>query len=275
MKKREEDKIHTNFSKEMSYGDYLQLDRILGSQIQLSDHHDEMLFIVIHQTSELWMKLILHEMNAAKEHILINNLEPAFKMLSRVARIQQQLIQSWEVLSTLTPAEYMEFRDKLGRSSGFQSFQNRMIEFLLGHKQSNVLPVYQHEPERYKMLDNSLKNRSLYDAAILALSLRGFQIDGDCLNRDWSISHSYNESVEKAWLAVYRDVKKHWDLYELAEKLIDIETRQQQWRYHHMLTVERIIGNKRGTGGSSGVEYLKKVLDYRFFPELWAVRTQL
>ncbi len=273
MEKKEE--LHTNFSKDMSYGDYLQLDQILNSQKQLSDHHDEMLFIVIHQTSELWMKLILHEMNAAKEHILKNDLEPAFKMLSRVSRIQQQLIQSWEVLSTLTPAEYMEFRDKLGRSSGFQSFQNRMIEFLLGHKRADVLPVYQHEPMRYKQLEESLRNPSLYDASIQALSTRGFHIDQECLNRDWSENHPYNESVENAWLAVYRDVKKHWDLYELAEKLVDIETRQQQWRYHHMLTVERIIGNKRGTGGSSGVEYLKKVLDHRFFPELWTVRTQL
>ncbi len=275
MEREKNVEIHMNFSKEMSYGDYLQLDKILTSQKQLSDHHDEMLFIVIHQTSELWMKLILHEMMAAKEHILGNDLEPAFKKLSRVSRIQQQLIQSWEVLSTLTPAEYMEFRDKLGRSSGFQSFQNRMIEFLMGHKRSDVLQVYKHEPDRYKMLEDSLKGQSLYDAAILTLSVRGFSIDNECLDRDWSVGHPYNESVEHAWLEVYKDVKKHWDLYELAEKLIDIETRQQQWRYHHMLTVERIIGNKRGTGGSSGVEYLKKILDHRFFPELWAVRTQL
>jgi tryptophan 2,3-dioxygenase len=273
--KQNNNDIHTNFSKEMSYGDYLNLDKILTSQNQLSNHHDEMMFIIIHQTSELWMKLILHEMVAAKRCILQNELEPACKMLSRVSRIQQQLIQSWDVLSTLTPAEYMEFRDKLGRSSGFQSYQNRMIEFLLGQKRVEVLPVYQHEPERYKRLNEILQDRSLYDAAIQALSIRGFTIDSVSLNRDWAQTYPYNQHVEEAWLTVYKNVKKHWDLYELAEKLVDIETRQQQWRYHHMLTVERIIGNKRGTGGSSGVEYLKKVLDHRFFPELWNIRTRI
>ncbi|MFT4416265.1 tryptophan 2,3-dioxygenase [Fredinandcohnia humi] len=272
---RKEEGIHTDFSKEMTYGDYLQLDTLLASQHRLSEHHDEMLFIIIHQASELWMKLILHEVNAAKASILTNDLEPAFKMLSRVSKIQQQLIQSWDVLSTLTPSEYMEFRGKLGKSSGFQSYQNRLIEFAFGHKKPNVLGVYKHQPEIYKQVEAALQERSLYDASILALSMRGFSIDKSCLERDWSEDYQANDSVEQAWLSVYRNVEKYWDLYELAEKLVDIESRQQQWRYNHMITVERIIGYKRGTGGSSGVDYLKQVINHRFFPELWSIRTKL
>ncbi|MFD1735058.1 tryptophan 2,3-dioxygenase [Bacillus salitolerans] len=267
--------LHSNFEKDMSYGDYLQLDKILSSQSRLSNHHDEMMFIIIHQASELWMKLILHEMTAAKEYIENNDLEPAFKMLSRVSKIQQQLIQSWDILSTLTPAEYMEFRDQLGKSSGFQSYQNRLIEFLLGHKRKEALKVYEHNKELHEILINALHNKSIYDAAIGALSMRGLPIDKECLDRDWSLEYVPNQSVEEAWLEVYRDVTKYWDLYELAEKLVDIETRQQQWRYNHMMTVERIIGHKPGTGGSQGVEYLKRVINHRFFPELWSIRTKL
>ena len=267
--------LHHDFKNDMSYGDYLQLDKVLASQLLLSDHHDEMLFIIIHQTSELWMKLILHELNAAKGCILQNNLEPAFKMLSRVSRIQHQLIQSWDVLSTLTPAEYMQFRDKLGRSSGFQSYQNRLIEFTLGLKNDKVLSVYQHQPDLHRQLHAVLHAPSIYDAAILSLSARGLQLDPECLQRDWSQEYQENVSVRNAWLTVYRDVDQYWDLYELGEKLVDIDSRQQQWRYNHMITVERIIGHKRGTGGSSGVDYLKRALDKRFFPELWAVRTDL
>lgn len=267
--------IHTDFSKDMTYGDYLHLEKVLASQQRLSDHHDEMLFIIIHQASELWMKLILHEMEAARNCILQNNLEPAFKMLSRVSRIQQQLIQSWDVLSTLTPSEYMEFRDKLGRSSGFQSYQNRMIEFLLGRKNAKMVSVFQHQPDVYQQVEQALNSPSIYDAAILALSLRGLPVDEACLNRDWSQDYQENASVAEAWLTVYRNVDQYWDLYELAEKLVDIDSRQQQWRYNHMITVERIIGYKHGTGGSSGVEYLKRALDHRFFPELWSLRTQL
>ncbi|MBT2679951.1 tryptophan 2,3-dioxygenase [Bacillus sp. ISL-35] len=267
--------IHTDFSKELSYGSYLQLDKILSSQQRLSDHHDEMLFIVIHQASELWMKLILHEVNAAIDCIRKNDLEPSFKMLSRVSRIQEQLIQSWSVLSTLTPAEYMEFRDKLGHSSGFQSYQNRLIEFALGQKQANVLSVYKHDVELHKMMEDALHERSIYDAAIQALSIRGLQIDDAALNRDWSQPYEPNASVEEAWLTVYRHVEQYWDLYELAEKLVDIGSKQQLWRFNHMSTVERIIGHKAGTGGSAGVSYLKKVVDHRFFPELWSLRTKL
>ncbi|MEW8970064.1 MAG: tryptophan 2,3-dioxygenase [Mesobacillus sp.] len=276
---REEQKaaheIHTDFSKELSYGSYLQLDKILSSQHRLSDHHDEMLFIIIHQASELWMKLILHEVNAAIDCIRKNDLEPSFKMLSRVSRIQEQLIQSWSVLSTLTPAEYMEFRDKLGHSSGFQSYQNRLIEFALGQKQGHVLSVYKHDADLFKTMEDALRERSIYDAAIQALSMRGLPIDDAALNRDWAEPYEPNTSVEEAWLTVYRNVDQYWDLYELAEKLVDIGSKQQFWRFNHMSTVERIIGHKMGTGGSAGVSYLKKVVDHRFFPELWSLRTKL
>ncbi len=267
--------IQLDFEKEMSYGDYLRLDQILTGQHRLSDHHDEMLFIIIHQTSELWMKLILHELHAAIECIQKNELEPSFKMLSRVSRIQQQLIQSWSVLSTLTPAEYMEFRDKLGHSSGFQSYQNRLIEFTLGNKNARTLAVYEHQPEVYPLLTKSLKEPSIYDAAISALAKHGLKVDEKALNRDWTQNYEPNESVEEAWLTVYRNTDQYWDLYELAEKLVDIGNQQQLWRFNHMTTVERIIGHKMGTGGSSGVNYLKKVLDHQFFPELLSLRTKL
>jgi tryptophan 2,3-dioxygenase len=267
--------IQTDFQKAMSYGDYLNLDKILTSQRRLSDHHDELLFIIIHQTSELWMKLIIHELDAAIEYIRGNNLEPSFKILSRVSRIQQQLIQSWSILSTLTPSEYLEFRDKLGQSSGFQSYQNRLIEFALGNKNAHTLAVYQHQLDLYEKMQKALKKPSIYDAAIHALSIRGIPIDQEVLNRDVSMPYKPNPSVEEAWLKVYRNVNQYWDLYELAEKLVDIGYQQQLWRYNHMITVERIIGHKQGTGGSSGVTYLKKVLDQHFFPELWSLRTNL
>ncbi|MBP3965306.1 tryptophan 2,3-dioxygenase [Paenibacillus lignilyticus] len=267
--------IQTDFSKSMSYGDYLHLDKILESQHRCSDHHDEMLFIIIHQASELWMKLILHEVQAATLSIRNNDLEPSFKMLARVSRIQQQLIQSWSVLSTLTPAEYMGFRDALGSSSGFQSHQNRLIEFAMGNKNVHTLSVFKHQTELYTQMLQALNEPGLYDAAIGALAARGLPIDQEALDRDWSQSYQPNASVEEAWLTVYRDVDQYWDLYELAEKLVDIGSQQQFWRFNHMTTVERIIGNKMGTGGSSGVNYLKRALDQQFFPELWSMRTKL
>src|SRR5579875_1170297 len=270
-----EQEIQTDFHKEMSYGDYLHLDKILSSQHRLSDHHDEMLFIIIHQTSELWMKLIIHELNAAIQCIRCNDLEPSFKMLSRVSRIQQQLIQSWSVLSTLTPSEYMQFRDKLGHSSGFQSYQNRLIEFALGNKNAHTLAVYQHQPELYAELQDALHKPSIYDDAIAALATHGLSVYENALNRDWSQKYEPNASVEAAWLTVYRNPNQYWDLYELAEKLVDIGNQQQLWRFNHMTTVERIIGHKKGTGGSSGVSYLKRVLDQQFFPELFSLRTKL
>ncbi|WP_042347281.1 tryptophan 2,3-dioxygenase [Bacillus massiliigorillae] len=267
--------IQLDFKKEMSYGDYLRLDQLLSSQHRLSDHHDEMLFIIIHQTSELWMKLILHELKAAIACIRQNDLEPSFKMLSRVSRIQQQLIQSWSVLSTLTPSEYMQFRDKLGHSSGFQSYQNRLIEFALGNKNARTLAVYQHQTELYPLMVEALNEPSIYDAAIFALAAHGLEIDEKVLNRDWSQNYELNPSIEEAWLKVYRNPKQYWDLYELAEKLVDIGNQQQLWRFNHMTTVERIIGHKMGTGGSSGVTYLKRILDQQFFPELLSLRTKL
>ncbi|MFK9093482.1 tryptophan 2,3-dioxygenase [Bacillus salipaludis] len=267
--------IQTDFQKDMSYGDYLHLDTILTSQNRLSNHHDEMLFIIIHQTSELWMKLILHELNAAIQCILRNDLEPSFKMLSRVSRIQQQLIQSWNVLTTLTPADYIQFRHKLGHSSGFQSYQNRLIEFALGQKNAHTLAVYKHQVDLYERLQKSLHEPSIYDVAISALAVHGLPVDENVLNRDWSQIYEPNLSVEEAWLTVYRNTDKYWDLYELAEKLVDIGNQQQLWRFKHMSTVERIIGHKQGTGGSSGVTYLKKVLDHQFFPELLSLRTKL
>jgi len=270
-----EKEIQTDFQKSMSYGDYLHLDKILSSQHRLSDHHDEMLFIVIHQASELWMKLIIHELTAAIEYIQNNDLEPSFKILSRVSRIQQQLIQSWSVLSTLTPSEYLEFRDKLGQSSGFQSYQNRLIEFALGNKNAHTLAVYKHQTELYERMQEALHQPSIYDAAIQALVARGLPVDHEVRHRDLSKNYEPNASVEEAWLTVYRNVDQYWDLYELAEKLVDIGNQQQLWRFNHMSTVERIIGHKQGTGGSSGVTYLKRVLDQQFFPELWSLRTKL
>ncbi|HLR11350.1 MAG TPA: tryptophan 2,3-dioxygenase [Sporosarcina sp.] len=267
--------IYTDFKERMTYGEYLNLDKILASQTRLSDHHDEMLFIVIHQVSELWMKLILHEINGAIEAIQQDELPEAFKMLARVSRTQTQLIQSWDVLATLTPAEYMEFRDELGQASGFQSYQNRQIEFALGYKQPHILKIYEKDPALAATLKESFEAPSIYDVAIQALYRAGFPIKEQLLTRDYSKTYEGDNSVAHAWLQVYQDVDQYWDLYQLAEKLVDIEDCHQQWRFRHMKTVERIIGHKIGTGGSAGVSYLKSVLDHRFFPELWDVRTKL
>ncbi|GAK01854.1 tryptophan 2,3-dioxygenase [Geomicrobium sp. JCM 19037] len=272
--KNEKD-IHTDFKDNMTYSDYLTLDQILSSQNRLSDHPDEMLFIIIHQVSELWMKLIIHELDRAIQSIQAGELSPAFKMLARVSKIQSQIIQGWDVLSTLTPAEYMEFRDALGKASGFQSYQYRMIEFSLGYKTEHSLKIYENEPEIYEKLKHQLNRPSLYDVSIQALSRAGFAIDQHVLERDITKPYTTHESVQKAWQAVYENVDDHWELYELAEKLVDLEDWFQQWRFRHMKTVERIIGNKKGTGGSSGVSYLKKVIDQYFFPELWEVRTTI
>ena len=267
--------IHTNFLQEMTYGDYLQLNSLLSSQRTLSSHHDETLFIIIHQVSELWMKLILHELKAAAISIQKDELQPAFKMLARVSNIQTQIISAWDVLSTLTPAEYAEFRDKLGKASGFQSYQYRMMEFMLGYKTRHALEIYKKDQIVYNQLYEALEAPSLYDVSLQALAKAGFPIKKELLYRDYTKKYERDETVEAAWLEVYRNVDQHWNLYQLAEKLVDIEDRLQQWRFHHMKTVERIIGHKVGTGGSSGVTYLKKVLDQYFFPELWAIRTQL
>ncbi len=267
--------IHTNFKEKMTYGDYLSLDSILNSQHRLSDHHDEMLFIIIHQVSELWMKLALHEVYAATTAIQERSYQPAFKMLARVSSIQRQIIQAWDVLSTMTPSEYLEFRDYLGQASGFQSYQYRMLEFALGYKTDYVLKIYKKDPELLTKLKEAYEAPGLYDVAIQALANEGFDIDEKIVNRDVRETYEANESVQKAWEAVYLDTDRYWNLYQLAEKLVDIEDAFQQWRFRHMKTVERIIGHKKGTGGSSGVGYLKQVLDHYFFPELWSLRTTI
>ncbi|REB11481.1 tryptophan 2,3-dioxygenase [Sporosarcina sp. BI001-red] len=271
----DQEDIHTDFKKDMTYGEYLHLDQILSSQERLSGHHDEMLFIIIHQVSELWMKLTLHELTAAIDAIDKGEMQSAFKKLARVTKIQSQIIQAWDVLSTMTPAEYLEFRDSLGKASGFQSYQYRLIEFALGYKSSHILKIYEKDAEVHAMLKDALNQPSIYDVAIRALSKAGFAINPELLDRDFSVTYAGDPTVEAAWEAVYRDVNKYWDLYQLAEKLVDVEDWLQQWRFRHMKTVERIIGFKTGTGGSSGVNYLRHVLDHRFFPELWDLRTKL
>jgi len=269
------DGARLDFSGAMSYGDYLQLDQVLGAQRPRSRDHNEMLFIVQHQASELWMKLVIHELAAARDHVRSDDLQPAFKMLARVSRIMAQLVQSWDVLATLTPAEYSSFRDALGASSGFQSFQYRMIEFLLGNKDAARMEPHRHRPELYAALEALNRSPSLYDEAIRVLARRGFTIDPECVERDWSALHAYNESVCQAWVQVYRSTAEHWDLYELAEKLVDLEDAFRQWRFRHATTVERVIGMKRGTGGTSGVNYLRRVIEVELFPELWRARTAL
>ncbi|MED3551728.1 tryptophan 2,3-dioxygenase [Cytobacillus praedii] len=267
--------IHTDFKENMTYGEYLHLDQILTSQKRLSDHHDEMLFIIIHQVSELWMKLILHELSSAIKEIEQDELHSAFKKLARVSKTQTQIIQAWDVLSTLTPAEYLQFRDTLGKASGFQSYQYRLIEFALGYKSTHILKIYEKDPAVHAALQTAFQAPSIYDVSIKALARAGFDINPTLLDRDFSKVYAGDPSVAAAWREVYRNVDQYWDLYELAEKLVDIEDWLQQWRFRHMKTVERIIGFKVGTGGSSGVNYLKQVLDHRFFPELWDLRTEL
>lgn len=270
-----EKNIRTDFKENMTYGDYLHLDKLLNAQDGMSGHHDETLFIIIHQVSELWMKLILHELHSAIRHINDDDLQPAFKQLARVSKIQSQIIQGWDVLATMTPAEYMEFREDLGNASGFQSYQYRMIEFALGYKTKHVLKIYEKDPALHEELLEAFQKPGLYDAAIQKLARSGFAINPEVLARDVTTVYEPDESVREAWIAVYRDVETHWELYQLAEKLVDVEDWLQQWRFRHMKTVERIIGFKQGTGGSSGVNYLKKVLDQYFFPELWDIRTEI
>lgn len=270
-----EKNIRTDFKESMTYGDYLHLDQLLTAQDGVSGHHDENLFIIIHQVSELWMKLILHELHAAIRSIDADDLQPAFKQMARVSKIQSQIINGWDVLATMTPAEYMEFRGDLGNASGFQSYQYRMIEFALGYKTKHVLKIYEKDPLLLEELTAAFEAPGLYDAAIKKLARSGFAIDKEVLDRDLTSVYEPHDSVREAWKTVYRDVDAYWELYQLAEKLVDIEDWLQQWRFRHMKTVERIIGFKQGTGGSSGVHYLKKVLDQYFFPELWDIRTEI
>ncbi|MEY2753893.1 MAG: tryptophan 2,3-dioxygenase [Actinomycetota bacterium] len=264
-----------DFSRDMSYGDYLRLDEVLGAQHPLSPGHDEMLFIIQHQTSELWMKLMLHELRGAISHLASDDLAPAFKMLSRVSRIMEQLVHAWDVLATMTPPEYSAIRPYLGRSSGFQSWQYRCIEFACGNKTAVQLQPHQHSPERLADVDAAYRAPSLYDEALRLVHRRGITLPSDILERDVTQAWTSRPEVEAAWTQVYRDVEAHWDLYQLAEELVDLEDAFRLWRFRHLTTVQRVIGFKRGTGGTSGVDYLRSMLDVVLFPELWSIRTSL
>jgi tryptophan 2,3-dioxygenase len=266
---------HMDFSASMSYGDYLDLARLLDCQHPKSDDHNELLFIIQHQATELWLKLVLHELDAAREQLRHDDLQPAFKMLARVSRIFAQLVQAWDVLATLTPSEYSAFRPLLGNSSGFQSHQYRMLEFRLGNRDPALLGPFRHRSPIHDALAAELERPSVYDEAVRVLARRGFDIPRERIERDWSEKPAASAEVEAAWLAVYRDTAAHWELYELAEKLVDLDDAFRQWRFRHVTTVERIIGAKRGTGGTSGVSYLRHVAEVQLFPELWRVRTAL
>ena len=270
----ESDGAKMSFAADMSYGDYLALDPILGAQTCLSDAHDEMLFIIQHQTSELWMRLALHELSTARIRLGQGAFPPAFKMLARVARIFEQLNGAWDVLRTMTPSEYGRFRDKLGASSGFQSHQYRLIEFILGNRNTAMLKVHEHRPELHAMLTQELRTRSLYHVALDRLAEGvGATFAPEVFRMD--APHQSDPEVMAAWVAVYRDPEAHWPLYELAEKLVDLEDYFRRWRFNHVTTVERIIGIRRGTGGTSGVRYLKRMLEVELFPELWHMRGSL
>ncbi|HWT36107.1 MAG TPA: tryptophan 2,3-dioxygenase [Paraburkholderia sp.] len=264
-----------DFSKSMSYGDYLSLGSILHAQHPLSPDHNEMLFIIQHQTSELWMKLALYELRAALACVHRDELPPAFKMLARVSRILEQLVQAWNVLSTMTPSEYTSMRPFLGSSSGFQSYQYRELEFMLGNKNEQMLKPHAHHPDVYAEVKAALEAPSFYDEVVRLLARRGFAIGASRLERDWTQPTVHDASVEAAWLEVYRNPSQYWELYEMAEELVDLEDAFRQWRFRHVTTVERIIGFKQGTGGTSGATYLRKMLDVVLFPELWHVRTML
>lgn len=272
-----EQDIHTDLKDRMNYTGYLQLEKLLDAQHPLSqpEHHDEMLFIIQHQTSELWMKLIVHELRSAMAHIRADALEPCFKILARVKHIQAQLYNQWAVLATLTPSEYLEFRDVLGPASGFQSHQYREIEFLLGNKDANALRVFGHDDAVLARLTDTLNSPSLYDEFLRYLGRRGMEMPAYCVERDWAQPYEAQPGLIGIFKWVYESPRAHWDAYEMCEKLVDIEESFALWRFRHLKTVERIIGFKRGTGGSSGVPFLRKAIDIRLFPELWDVRTEL
>jgi tryptophan 2,3-dioxygenase len=259
----------------MSYADYLQLDTLLGAQQPRSPDHNEMLFIVQHQTSELWLKLVLHELRAAIAAIAADELGSAFKMLARVSRIMEQLVHAWDVLATMTPAEYSRIRPHLGSASGFQSAQYRCLEFLLGNKNAAMLEPHAHDPQRLAAVRAAFETPSLYDESLRLLSRRGLAIPAGHVERDWTQPYVESSDVEQAWLTVYRDPQRHWDLYQLGEELTDLEDAFRLWRFRHVTTVERIIGFRRGTGGTGGVSYLRKMLDVVLFPEIWRLRTDL
>ena len=264
-----------DFNTEMSYGDYLHLDQVLGAQHPRSPDHNEMLFIVQHQTSELWMKLLLHELRAAMAHLAADELHPAFKMLARVSRVMEQLVHAWDVLATMTPHEYSAIRPYLANSSGFQSWQYRCIEFSLGNKNGAMLKPHAHRSDLLARVQEACDTPSLYDEALRLLARRGLPVPASHTQRDWTQPYTPSDAVQAAWLVVYRAPEAHWDLYQLGEELTDLEDAFRLWRFRHVTTVERIIGFKRGTGGTSGVGYLRKMLDVVLFPEIWRLRTEL
>ena len=275
IEERSEDGAQMSFADRMSYGDYLHLDAVLGAQTPLSDSHDELLFIVQHQTSELWMKLALHEIRSAMAAVAEDELRVAFKMLTRVSRIFEQLNSAWDVLRTLTPSEYTTFRKTLGQSSGFQSYQYRAIEFLLGNRKLSMLRPHAHRSEIIAGLEAILARPSLYDEVLRVLHRNGFDVGADAGRTDWRATREPNAAVVASWQTIYSAPADHWMLYELAEKLVDLEDYFRRWRFNHVTTVERIIGLKTGTGGTGGVSYLRRMLDVVLFPELWEVRTKL
>ncbi|MDO9506298.1 tryptophan 2,3-dioxygenase [Hydrogenophaga sp.] len=270
-----EEKAQLDFSERMSYGDYLQLDAILGAQKPLSPAHDELLFIVQHQTSELWMKLMLHELHAAVRNIATDEMNAAFKQLARVSKIMEQLVHAWDVLATMTPPEYSALRPYLAQSSGFQSHQYRCIEFAMGNKNAAMLKPHAHRPDLLAVVQAAYEAPSLYDEALRLLARRGLAVPASHTERDWTQPYEASDAVQEAWLQVYRNPKEHWDLYQLGEELTDLEDAFRLWRFRHVTTVERVIGFKRGTGGTGGVSYLRKMLDVVLFPEIWRLRTDL
>jgi tryptophan 2,3-dioxygenase len=267
--------VHWDLGSSQSYGDYLQLTRLLSAQQPLSSEHDEMMFIIVHQVSELWIRLFLHELEFVQRCVIRDDLDPSFKALQRISKVQAQLFGAWEIMATMTPSDYTLFRNQLGRSSGFQSMQYRLMEFALGNKNSDMIRVHQRNPEDYARLKRALNAPSLYDEVLRLLSRRGYGVPQELLDRDFSQPYVASKAVTGAWLGVYHNADKDWDLYELAEGLVDLDHRFQLWRFQHMKTVERIIGHKPGTGGTGGVSYLAKALELRFFPELWQARTSL
>ena len=269
--------IRTDLSGRLDYSGYLDLDRVLGAQHPRSSppHHDEMLFIIQHQTSELWFKLVIHELSAAMAQLAADDPGPCLKILARVKLVQQQLFDQWGVLETLTPSEYAQFRGIFGDASGFQSYQYRLVEFMLGNKNAQMLEVFRHDNEKRQRLQNALEAPSLYDEFLLYLHRQGHAVPHDCIERDWSLPHQRTPALVPVFVEIYRDTHRFWSEYALCERLVDVEESFQLWRYRHLKTVERVIGFKRGTGGSSGVNFLRRALDLTFFPELLDVRTEL
>lgn len=272
-----ENGIVTSFKVNLSYGEYLRLDDILGAQrpVSVPEHHDELLFIVQHQTSELWLKLIVHELYAVRQYLAKDELRPALKGLARVKHIQRTLTEQWSVLATLTPTEYAEFRSFLGTSSGFQSYQYRAIEFMLGNKNRGMLKIFDEQPEARALLEETLNAPTVYDEFLHFLARRGHPVPESILTRDVTEAYEYQPELVSVFQEIYEKAEQNWDVYEACEELVDLEENFQLWRFRHLKTVERTIGFKRGSGGSSGVNFLKAALDLTFFPELYAVRTEI